>query len=70
MKNDKSFKSLLSKMESLKETEQGKLKGGISVVASSAFAFGTNSGTCVNNGDCSDEKNTGTCHNFPDKEIK
>jgi hypothetical protein len=68
MKNDKSFKSLLKKMESLKETELGKLRGGISVVTGTSFEFGTNSGTCVNNGDCTDEKNTGTCHNYPDKQ--
>lgn len=68
MKNEKSFESLLKKMESLKETEQGKLKGGVSVVAGSSYLLGTNSGTCVNNGDCTDEKNTGICHNFPDIE--
>ena len=67
MKNLEAFEELAKKMEGLKETEQGKLKGGISLVSDPGNnLLGTNSGTCVNNGDCSGENNTGTCHNYPD----
>lgn len=67
----KNFNSLIKKMDSLKETEKGKLKGGISVVVGASLSVeGTNGGICVNNGDCSQEKNTGTCHNYPKKLSK
>ena len=67
MKKDKSFESLVNKMEQLKETEQGKLKGGIAVVSSLSIELDENSGTCVNNGDCSGEDNTGSCTNYCNK---
>lgn len=66
-KVEKSFESLAKKMNGLTENELGKLKGGISVVqgGSGSTIVGTNTSVCVNNGDCSGETNSGTCHNFP-----
>ncbi|MDY3316424.1 hypothetical protein PG630_03750 [Riemerella anatipestifer] len=66
MKNEKSFQEILQKMENLKETEQGKLKGGITVIKGVATALDRNSGDCHNHGDCSGEENTGTCYNYPE----
>lgn len=65
MKNEKSFQKILQKMKSLNETEQGKLKGGITVVKGLSEALDRNSGTCFNYADCSKHENTGTCHNLP-----
>lgn len=64
MKKEKSFEKLISKMEQLKETEQGKLKGGIAVTNTPlAELAGTNSGVCTNNGPCDDQENTNLCFN-------
>jgi hypothetical protein len=50
MKNsNQNFKALVTKMEQLKETEQGKLKGGIGTVGSATNAVGTNVSKCVTN---------------------
>lgn len=48
MENSKSnFKALVAKMEQLKENEQGKLKGGVSVVSSSSLSLAnTNYAIC------------------------
>ncbi|RRJ89822.1 hypothetical protein EG240_10520 [Paenimyroides tangerinum] len=63
MKVENSFKKLAEKMENLKENEMGKLKGGISVVATGTNpTLGNNTGTCINHGTCNDV-NDGLCFN-------
>lgn len=51
MENSKSnFKALVAKMEQIKETEQGKLKGGISVLSSgSSISSAANYAFCGSN---------------------
>ena len=63
-KEKKSFDKLLAKMSQLSESNLGKLKGGVAVVSSmSGSSLDENSGTCTNNGDCSEELNSGLCFN-------
>ncbi len=55
MKKNLNFKDLVSKMESLKETDLGKLKGGIRVLSALADhdGCGCNSSQCsCSNGTC------------------
>lgn len=67
-KNQKQkFQELIKTMETLQETEKGKLKGGITVLSSLSSSLDKNSGTCHNYGDCTNQDNTGDCHNHPDK---
>lgn len=60
MENNLNFKDLVSKMEALKETEQGKLKGGISTMDApiSHDGCGCNSSQCsCSNGTCKPAEN-------------
>ena len=55
MKNSKSnFKALVAKMDALKETEQGKLKGGFSILSTKEKDEdkGSNWALCNGNGYC------------------
>ena len=59
MKNSKSnFKALVAKMDALKETEQGKLKGGYSVlpVVNAEKQADSNWALCNGNGYCPQQK--------------
>lgn len=62
-KEQKSFNTLLQEMSKLSEDRLGNLKGGIAVISSISSSLESNSGTCVNNGDCSKEENTSMCFN-------
>ncbi len=75
MKSTKSFNHLLNKMEGLKETEQGKLKGGVIFISANIHNIQINNqnlcypndrtcenqGICFNTGNCSPDINTAHC---------
>ncbi|MRI64588.1 hypothetical protein EDM00_11420 [Ornithobacterium rhinotracheale] len=61
-KSNQKFKELVKRMKTLKETETGKLKGGITVLKSVQNSYSidaNNYGVCTNTG--GDDRNYGVC---------